>query len=149
MIKQGRTPYIQQFWSLERLDPATFPKGLSGDTEQLAMDEKVKLELNKTRRKSSGNMSSVSSSSATSSRSGDSSPVMDLSSVNEVETHLIDMAEIAKTRRRGRSKSVPHIRRFGSSSMHESFDFVLNTKLDASSFHDLPTTTLCSTELWL
>lgn len=111
------------------------------------MDEKVKLELNKTRRKSSGNMSSVSSSSATSSRSGDSSPVMDLSSVNEVETHLIDMAEIAKTRRRRRSKSVPHIRRFGSSSMHESFDFVLNTKLDASSFHDLPTTTLCSTEL--
>ena len=113
----------------------------------LAMDEKVKLELNKTRRKSSGNMSSVSSSSATSSCSGNSSPVMDLSSVNEVETHLIDMAEIAKTRRRGRSKSVPHIRRFGTSTMHESVDFVVNTKLDASSFHDLPTTTLCSTEL--
>ena len=111
------------------------------------MDEKFKIALSKFRRKSSGNIRAVSSSSTTSSCSSDSSPVMDVSSVNEVETHIIDMAEIAKKRRQGRSKSVPHVRRFHTSSIDETFDFILNTKLDARSFQDLPTTTLCSTEL--
>jgi len=107
------------------------------------------MELLKIRRKSSGNIRSVSSSSTTSSCSGDSSPVTETNSGNEVETHLIDMAEIAKKRRQGRSKSVPHVRRFRTSSVDETFEFVFNSKLDATSFQELPTTTLCSTELWL
>ena len=111
------------------------------------MEEKLKIGLNKIRRKSSGHSSSVSSSSTSSSCSGNSSPVMDLGSVNEVETQIIDMAEIAKKRRQRRSKSVPHIGRFHPSSTDENFDFILNTKLDARSFQDLPSTTLCSTEL--
>lgn len=97
------------------------------------------------RRSIGGNISSVSS--EVSSCSGDSSPVRE-NALSEVETHVTDMAEIAKRRRQGRSKSVPHVRRFNSSG-DETFEFSFNTKLDASSFHELPTTTLCSTELWI
>lgn len=96
------------------------------------------------RRSIAGNISSASS--ETSSRSGDSSPVIENSS-NEVESQISDMADIAKRRRQGRSKSVPHVRRLNFSAGDETFNFTFSTKLDASSFQELPTTTLCSTEL--
>ena len=96
------------------------------------------------RRSIAGNVSSESS--ETSSCSSDSSPVIE-NALNEVETQIIDMADIAKRRRQGRSKSVPHVRRFNCSSVDETFEFTFSSKLDASSFQELPTTTLCSTEL--
>lgn len=96
------------------------------------------------RRSIAGNISSTSS--ETSSRSGDSSPVIENTS-NEVESQISDMADIAKRRRQGRSHSVPHVRRLNFSAADETFDFTFSTKLDASSFQELPTTTLCSTEL--
>ena len=112
------------------------------------MDDKVNAELpRRIRRKSSGNMSSASSSSTSSSFSGELSLGTDLGKVNEVEAHLIDMAESAKQRRRGRSKSVPHIKRFRSSSVEEPIDLIVKAKIDARSFQELPSTTLCSTEL--
>lgn len=113
------------------------------------MNDKFNTELTKTmRRKSSGNMSSASSSSTSSSFSGESSPGVDLGPVSEVEAHLIDMAENAKQRRRGRSKSVPQIKRVRSSSTGEPIDLTVNTKMDARSFQEMPSTSLCSTELW-
>lgn len=96
------------------------------------------------RRSIAGNISSTSSEMP--SYSGDSSPVIE-NALSEVETHVIDKAEIAKRRRQGRSRSVPHVRRCNCSSVDETFEFILNKKLDASSFQELPTTTLCSTEL--
>lgn len=116
------------------------------------MNDKFDTELTKKmRRKSSGNMSSASSSSTSSSFScfsGESSLGMDLGSVSEVEAHLIDMAENAKQRRRGRSKSVPHIKRVRTSSTDEPIDLTVYTKMDARSFQEMPSTSLCSTELW-
>lgn len=127
-----------------------FLNALKGSTEQLAMNDKFNTELTKKmRRKSSGNMSSASSTSSSfSCFSGESSPGMDLGSVSEVEAHLIDMAENAKQRRRGRSKSVPQIKRVRTSSTDEPIDLTVNTKMDARSFQEMPSTSLCSTELW-
>lgn len=104
--------------------------------------EKMKTGFTGRRRSVAGNITSGSS--ETSSRSGDSSPVIE-NTLNEVESQISDMADIAKRRRQVRSKSVPHLRRFNCSAADETFDFI--TKLDASSFQELPTTTLCSTEL--
>lgn len=106
--------------------------------------EKLKYGIIPRRRSISLNISSVSS--ETSSCSGNSTPVME-NSFSEVEAQIIDMAEIAKKRRQGRSKSVPHVKRFQCYSNNEAFDHRFSTKLDASSFQELPTTTLCSTEL--
>lgn len=106
--------------------------------------EKLKYGIIPRRRSISLNISSVSS--ETSSCSGNSTPVME-NSLSEVEAQIIDMAEIAKKRRQGRSQSVPHVRRFQCYSIDEAFDHRFSTKLDASSFQELPTTTLCSTEL--
>lgn len=107
--------------------------------------EKIKIGFAGFRRRSiAGNVRSESS--ETSSCSSDSSAIIE-NALNEVETQIIDMAEIAKRRRQGRSKSVPHVRRFNCSSVDETFDFVFSSKLDASSFQELPSTTLCSTEL--
>lgn len=106
--------------------------------------EKLKMGFTGRRRSIAGNISSASS--ETSSRSGDSSPVIE-NALNEVESQISDMADIANRRRQVRSKSVPHVRRFNCSAGDETFDFIFSTKLDASSFQELPTTTLCSTEL--
>lgn len=107
--------------------------------------EKLKLGFLGRRRSISENVSSASSD--TPSCSGNSSPVIE-NSLTEVETKIIDMAEITKKRRQGRSKSVPHVRRFQCSSIDETFNYIFSgTKLDASSFQELPSTTLCSTEL--
>jgi len=106
--------------------------------------EKLKMGFTGRRRSISGNISPAVS--ETSSSSGDASPVME-NTLNEVESQISDMADIAKRRRQVRSKSVPHVRRFNCPSAYDTFDFTLSSKLDASSFQELPTTTLCSTEL--
>ncbi|KAJ7386372.1 hypothetical protein OS493_008495 [Desmophyllum pertusum] len=111
--------------------------------------EKLKMGFTRRRSIACSNVSSASSSetsSCSSSSSGDSSPVFVENGLSEIETRIIDMADIAK-RRRQRSKSVPHVRRFHCTSVDETFDFIFSSKVDASSFQELPTTTLCSTEL--
>ena len=111
------------------------------------MEEKFKVGFSKIRRKSTSHTSS-SRSSSSSSCSDNSSSVTEECLHHDVDTaQIIDMAEIAKRRRQGRSKSVDFIRKIHCSSTDGTIDFTFKTKLDARSFQDLPTTTLCSTEL--
>lgn len=111
------------------------------------MEEKFKVGFGKIRRKSTSHTSS-SRSSSSSSCSDNSSAVTEECLHHDVDTaQIIDMAEIAKKRRQGRSKSVDFIRKIYCPSTDGTIDFTFKTKLDARSFQDLPTTTLCSTEL--